>query len=290
MSFSSEIKEELNCIQTLSNKELVKSELQGYLISNNAKIIKTGTKLKIKFSTESEYNINRFARLLGNCKIQEYKIQIQGKKYVIELVKEKLYDIVNFTENGIEIKKQENVNIENMKAIIRGTFLGAGSINNPENSNHLEVQLSNKNNCIIVEEMLKKFGIKTKVILEKTIYIKDGEEISKFLACIGANKSVLKFEDIRVKHEMSNKINRLVNCEGANLNKIMNASIEQIEAINRLKRDNKFESLEENLKEIAKLRLQNPNANLAELGKMLKNPIGKSGVNYRLKKIIELSK
>lgn len=284
MSFSSEVKKELNGMQTLSNKELVKSELQGYLISNNVKIAK-----KVKFSTESEYNINRFARLLENCQIQNYKIQKQGKNYVIELALDLLADIVEITDEGTQIKYQIK-NKENAKAIIRGAFLGSGSINNPENSNHLEVQLSNKEKCILIEDLLKQFDILAKKITEKGIYIKDGEEISKFLACIGANKSVLKFEEIRVRHEMSNKINRLVNCEGANLNKIMNASIEQIEAINRLKKSKRFEKLDENLKEIANLRLKNPNANLTELGKMLKNPIGKSGVNYRLKKIIELSK
>lgn len=295
MSFSSDVKEELNCIQTLANKELVKSELQGYMISNNVKLIKKGTKSKIKFSTESEYNINRFARLLSNCQIQDYNIQMQGKNYLIEITMNLLADIVEVTEIGIEIKnkqinsKQIN-NSDNAKAVIRGAFLGAGSINNPENSNHLEVQLSNKENCKFIEQLLSQFGISAKIISEKTIYLKDGEEISKFLACIGANKSVLKFEDIRVKHEMSNKINRLVNCEGANLNKIINASIEQIEAINKLKRENKFENLDDNLKEIANLRLENPNVNLSELGRMLKSPIGKSGVNYRLKKIIELSK
>lgn len=291
MSFSSDVKEELNCIQTLANKELVRKELQGYLLSNNVKVIKKGTKNKIKFSTESEYNINRFARLLSNCQIQKYNIQMQGKNYVIELnIDDSLENIVKTTENGIEIKEKQNISIENAKALIRGTFLGAGSINNPENSNHLEVQLSNETNSIFIKELLEQFGIKSKIISEKTVYIKDGEEISKFLACIGASKSVLKFEDIRVKHEMNNKINRLVNCEGANLNKIMNASIEQIEAINKLKKENKFESLDENLKEIAILRLENPNAKLSELGNMLKNPVGKSGVNYRLKKIIDLSK
>lgn len=290
MSFSSDIKEELNCIQTLANKELVKSELQGYLISNNVKLIKKGTKSKIKFSTESEYNINRFARLLSNCQIQDFSIQMQGKNYLIEITMNLLADIVEVTEIGIEIKNKQINNLENAKAVIRGAFLGAGSINNPENSNHLEVQLSNKENCKFIEQLLSQFGINAKIISEKTIYLKDGEEISKFLACIGANKSVLKFEDIRVKHEMSNKINRLVNCEGANLNKIINASIEQIEAINKLKREKKFENLDDNLKEIANLRLENPNVNLSELGKMLKSPIGKSGVNYRLKKIIELSK
>lgn len=290
MSFSSEVKEELNCVQTLANKELVKSELQGYLISNNVKLIKKGTKSKIKFSTESEYNINRFARLLSNCQIQDFSIQMQGKNYLIEITMNLLANIVEVTEIGIEIKNKQINNLENAKAVIRGAFLGAGSINNPENSNHLEVQLSNRENCEFLEELLKQFGISAKIISEKTIYLKDGEEISKFLACIGANKSVLKFEDIRVKHEMSNKINRLVNCEGANLNKIINASIEQIEAINKLKREKKFENLDDNLKEIANLRLENPNVNLSELGKMLKSPIGKSGVNYRFKKIIELSK
>ena len=88
---------------------------------------------------------------------------------------------------------------------------------------------------------------------------------------------------------MNNKINRLVNCESANLNKTMNASIEQIEAIKKLKENHKFEKLPENLKEIATLRINNPNANLTELGKMLKEPVGKSGVNYRLKKIMEIA-
>ena len=125
---------------------------------------------------------------------------------------------------------------------------------------------------------------------EYTIYLKDGEEISKTLALLGANKSVLKFEEIRVKREMNNKVNRLVNCETANMNKTMNASIEQIEIIRKLKQNGKFEKLEEPLKEIAELRLQNPSASLIELGKMLKTPIGKSGVNYRLKKVMEIGK
>ena len=122
-----------------------------------------------------------------------------------------------------------------------------------------------------------------------SIYIKDGEGISKFLALLGANKAVLKFEEIRVQREMNNKINRIVNCETANLNKTINASIEQIEAIKKLKTNKKFEKLDDSLKEIAELRLQNPNASLIELGKLLKQPVGKSGVNYRLKKIMEIA-
>lgn len=144
----------------------------------------------------------------------------------------------------------------------------------------------------IVEEILKILGVNVKEIELKnkySIYIKEGEEISKILAVIGASKAVLKFEDIRIKREMRGKVNRLVNCETANLNKTINASIEQIAAIKKLKKEGKFNKLNDNLKEIANLRIENPDMSLIELGKLLKEPVGKSGVNYRLKKIIEIA-
>ena len=140
--------------------------------------------------------------------------------------------------------------------------------------------------------MLKNFGMKPKILsteYKHCIYLKEGEEISNFLALIGANKAVLTFEEIRVQREMRGKVNRIVNCETANLNKVMNAAIEQIEAIQKLKKNGQFNKLEENLKEIAELRLENPDMPLVELGKLLKNPVGKSGVNYRLKKLMELA-
>ncbi len=123
-----------------------------------------------------------------------------------------------------------------------------------------------------------------------SIYIKEGEQISRVLALIGANKAVMQFEEIRIQKEMRGKVNRLVNCKTANLNKTINASIEQISAIKKLKKEGKFNKLDENLKEIAELRIENPNISLIELGKLLKKPLGKSGVNYRLKKIVEISK
>lgn len=144
-----------------------------------------------------------------------------------------------------------------------------------------------------MEKMLKKLGITVKTMLKQnqySLYIKEGEQISRFLALIGANKAVLKFEDIRIQKEMRGKVNRLVNCETANLNKTINASIEQIAAIRKLQKEGKFNQLDDNLKEIANLRLENPDMPLAELGKLLKTPVGKSGVNYRLKRIIEMAK
>lgn len=275
MSFSTELKEEISKSEKLSNKENVKYELMGYLMSSNI----SEEKNKIKFSTENEYNINRFARLLSNYGIETYNINIQGKLFVITCPK-------------MEIQI-DNLTIEQLKNIVRGAYLGSGSINNPENTYHLEISVRKKDYADIIVEGLSSFDIKSNVIeknKEYTIYLKDGEEISKTLALLGANKSVLKFEEIRVKREMNNKVNRLVNCETANMNKTMNASIEQIEIIRKLKQNGKFEKLEEPLKEIAELRLQNPSASLIELGKMLKTPIGKSGVNYRLKKVMEIGK
>lgn len=278
MSFSAELKEEISKIENLSNKEAVKYELIGYLISSNITVEEN----KIKFSTENEYNINRFAKLLNNMNISDYEIELQGKIFVITFSKRKVEELENI----------ETLNVEQIKWLIRGAYLGAGSINNPEKKYHLEIGISNVENANKIVQYLKEFEIKSNIVEKKgeyAIYIKDGEAISKILALIGANKSVLKFEEIRVQREMNNKINRIVNCETANLNKTINASIEQIEAIKRLKSNGKFEKLDEPLKEIAELRLKNPNSNLTELGKMLKNPVGKSGVNYRLKRIMEMS-
>ena len=166
--------------------------------------------------------------------------------------------------------------------------MGAGSINNPQKKYHLECKIKNIEQIPKIVEIMKENDINIKQ-RENAIYIKEGEEISKFLAFIGAAKSVMKFEEIRVERHMNNKVNRLVNCETANLNKVLNASVEQINAIKRLKENGKFEKLDDGLKEIAILRLENPDISLVELGKKLATPIGKSGVNYRLKKIVKLS-
>ena len=275
MSFSTELKEEMSKTENLANKEAVKYELMGYLLSSN--ISEQGD--KIKFSTESEYNINRFSRLLSNSGIDNYDITIQGKVFII-------------TCSKITIQI-DDLSKEQIKNIIRGAYLGAGSINNPENTYHLEIGLRKKEYSDLILKGLNEFDIKCNYIeknKEFTVYLKDGEEISKILALFGANKSVLKYEEIRVQREMNNKINRIVNCETANMNKTMNASIEQIETIRKLNKSGEFEKMEETLKEIAELRLKNPSASLTELGKMLKTPIGKSGVNYRLKKIMEIGK
>ena len=292
MSFSSDIKQELNKSNSLANKENVKFELIGYLISGNIDIIKGKN---VKFHTESDYNINRFSKLLSNLEIN-HEIKVDGKGFSITT---KALDINNLefletNENQIILKKQIiDVNIESRKrAVIRGAFLGSGSISNPENSYHLEIVFGNDLNLEVMKKIFESLDISVKELIKRnrySLYIKDGEEISKLLALICANKSVMLFEDIRIKKEMRGKVNRIVNCETANLNKTINAAIEQIEAINKLKENGKFNKLDDNLKELANLRIEYPNMSLIELGKKLKNPVGKSGVNYRLKKIMEIA-
>ena len=140
MSFSSEVKEEISKLSNLANKEVVKFELLGYLSSNNITIEKN----KIKFSTESEYNINRFSKLLNNLQYTNYNIEMIGKKFCISVnkpeISEAIYDNTITFKNIIEqINNQELLE----KAFVRGSFLGGGSINNPKNTYHLEMRYQN---------------------------------------------------------------------------------------------------------------------------------------------------
>lgn len=289
MSFSSDAKEELSKINNLNKKEEVKYELIGYLISKNS----TNINNKIRYATESDYNINRFSKLLKNLDL-EHNIEIEGKSFVVTIKSKDINLIQNIKiiDNYIEINDTDIdvLNEFEKRAIIRGCFLGAGSINNPESKYHLEINLSSRKNLEFIIKVLEKFNINIKILEQQyTIYIKEAEEISKLLALMGANTAVLKFEDIRIQREMRGKVNRLVNCQTANLNKTINASVEQIEAIKKLQKENRFSKLDDNLKEIALLRLENPDMPLKELGEILKVPVGKSGVNYRLKKIIQIA-
>ena len=277
MSFSQEVKEELSKISNLANKQEVKLELLGYLASNNI----SEEKNFIRFSTENDYNIDRYAKLIRNINIEDFKIDVNGKIFFIDINKKKLETLEKFDFNTEKI--------EDIRPFIRGLFMGSGSINNPEKKYHLECGIKEEKDILKIINLLRKFDINFKSN-NKTFYTKEGEEISKFLAFIGANKAVLKFEEIRVQRHMNNKVNRLVNCKSANLNKVLNASIEQINAIKKLKETGQFEKLNDSLKEIAELRLEFPDISLVELGQKLSIPIGKSGVNYRLNKIIKISK
>ena len=273
MSFSSEVKQELSSINTYSKSNLIEAELIGYLMSANIK----EENEKIEFITENEFNIERIYKILFKLKI-EYEPETRRKTFVAKINKPNLRNIENLETE------------EEKKALIRGIFLGSGSINDPTKKYHLEILSKNKDVAQYIQNILKSFNIKAKILeMNNTIYIKEGEEISKFLAFIGAQKAVLKYEEIRVMREIRNNVNRQVNCETANLNKTISASVMQIEAINYLKKVKKYEELPTGLQEIAELRFEYPEMSLKDLGSLLEKPLGKSGVNHRLKKIIEIA-
>lgn len=285
MSFAGEVKEELNKLTNLANKEAVKYEFLGYLMTNHMIIEKN----KMKFSTENEYNINRFSKLLNNLQQTKYEIQIVGKTFSITTSIPELEEIQEDLMLNLEqIKKQIDKQEMLQKALVRGCFLGSGSISNPKQSYHLEVLFSQKGYADFILEQLQAYQIAFKQVVKNQsdgIYAKDGEEISKFLAFIGANHSVLQFEEIRIYREIRGNVNRKVNCETANLNKTVESALKQIQAIEFLQQKGELEKLSEGLQEIAQLRISHPEASLIELGNLLKEPLGKSGVNHRLKAI-----
>ena len=278
MSFSSKIKEEFN--KNISNNtEFLKYEVLGYILSGNTKYADE----YFIFTTENEYNIERFYKILYRLGIN-YEPNKEGKNYEAIINKdEELDEILNLQE----FEKEDFA-----KSILRGSFLGAGSITNPENKYHLEINFNDEKKLNIIKNICDRFTLKIKLLEKKNkyiLYIKEGEEISNFLAFIGANNAVLKFEEIRVVREMKNDINRKVNCETANLNKTINAAISIIEDINLIKKKKKFEELDFDIKELANLRINNPEISLKELGNLLTNKIGKSGVKYRLDKIHKIA-
>lgn len=286
MSFSGEIKEELSQMSNLKDKEAVYYELIGYLITKNTKVDK-----KIRYSTESEYNINRLNKLLNNLNIK-YNIEMQGKLYVISFSKKTEIKDIEIIDSNICINNIEIKDDKNMKAVIRGAFMGGGFMSEPTSKYHLEINFENETNFEFIKKLLENYNLSIKKLKRNgsiSLYIKDGEEISNFLALIGASNSMLKFEEIRVIKDARNNVNRMVNCEVANLNKTVTAATKQIDAIRKLKNSRKFTNLPDELKEIAELRIKNPDASLVELGNMLKEPVGKSGVNYRLNKLIKMS-
>ncbi|MBR3697544.1 MAG: DNA-binding protein WhiA [Clostridia bacterium] len=279
MSFSSQIKEELSKLNNFKDKEILKAELLGYMLTWNMK----HEDEKIVFLTENEYNIERFYRILFNLNI-DYEPEIKGKFFKTILEKSEVTD-------GI-LNLSLNTKNEILRAIVRGTFLATGSINNPEKKYHLEIIFENRKNAEYILNICKDNNVKLKILESKgktILYIKEGEEISRFLALIGANNAVMSFEDIRIKREMKNNVNRLVNCETSNLNKTINASLKQVNDIKLIKKMNRFSELSEELRIICNLRLEYPEATLKELGEYLNPPLGKSGVNHRMKKIHEIA-
>ncbi|QOH60096.1 DNA-binding protein WhiA [Paenibacillus polymyxa] len=179
------------------------------------------------------------------------------------------------------------------RAYLRGAFMAGGSVNNPEGSSyHLEISSMYGEHCQALVDLANEFHLNARCIERKKgfiLYIKEGEKIIELLSIIGAHQALFKFEDVRIMRDMRNSVNRIVNCETANLNKTIGAAVRQIENIKLLEREVGLETLPDKLREVAEIRLAHPDLNLKEVGEMLKGVVSKSGVNHRLRKIDEMA-
>lgn len=174
------------------------------------------------------------------------------------------------------------------RAYLRGVFLGGGSVNDPEGDYHLEILISNDNFSPAVCELMGHYGLHAKINQRKNwdvVYLKGGEDIIKLLNLMGAHNALLNFENVRIYKDMRNQVNRLVNCETANLGKTVDAAMKQIEDIKLIESQMGLSKLPASLKQIAELRLKHPDISLKELGEMMTPQIGKSGVNHRIRRI-----
>ncbi len=174
------------------------------------------------------------------------------------------------------------------RAFLRGAFLAAGSVTNPEKAYHLELAVLSVEAAKCLQEVMVFFGLDAKIILRKkyhVVYLKEGEQIADFLNITGAHVALMELENIRILKEIRNSVNRQVNCETANISKTVTAAAKQIEDIRYIECNMGLRQLASGLREIAELRLEYPDSSMQELGRMLQPPIGKSGVNHRLRKL-----
>lgn len=308
MSFSSKVKGEISRYIKLSETEAL-AEISA-IMKVGGTIGFSGSGLSFKITTENPASARVVFTLLKEyCNIHSklmvkkstslkknniYLVVITEEMGVRELLKKtsilkEVDGVMNLDYSiDLELLKGEN----EKKAYIRGAFLGGGSITNPEKNYHLEFVTHSEEYALSLSELINEFGLKSKVIQRKNsyiIYLKEGEQIVDLLNIIGAHTSLFELENIRIMKEMRNNVNRLVNCETANLSKTVNAAVRQVESIKLIQAEIGLKRLPKNLREIAELRLNYPDESLKELGEMLEPPVGKSGVNHRLRKIEKIA-
>lgn len=178
------------------------------------------------------------------------------------------------------------------RAFLRGAFLSAGSMSHPEKSYHIEFVCAVQEKARQIRALMKSFGLDAKIILRKKsyiVYIKEGSQIVDLLNVMEAPVALMEMENVRILKEMRNAVNRQVNCETANIHKTVSAAVKQTEDILYIEKEMGLNKLPEGLREIAEVRIAYPNASLKELGDLLTEPIGKSGVNHRLRKLSEIA-
>lgn len=247
--------------------------------------------LKNLYNVQTEVMVRKNQRLRKN---NSYYLVLSNEQQVRKVLKHT--GILKEQEDGLRLNRAIDTRLIKKRcckrAYIRGAFLGGGSVSDPEKIYHLEIVTHSDSYARSLCNLINEFDLNAKTISRKNnfvVYLKEGEHIVNLLNIVGAHSALLDLENIRIYKDMRNNINRIVNCETANLSKTINAAVRQIENIRYIEDNYGLSNLPPSLRDIAELRLNNPDASLRELGEMLNPPIGKSGVNHRLRKLDKIA-
>lgn len=309
MSFSANTKNELSRIEP-EKKCCMLAEIAGFIRMCGTIKLSGGGKVNVVLLTENPAVARHFKKLIKdyfgtNASLVIAKTTILKKGHYYELVIGAEMNAEQILrETGILLVREGCNYISDgiysdlvrtkccRRAYLRGVFLGAGTITDPEKAYHLEIVCNSEALSSDVKKLINSFGLHSKSVVRKNshvVYLKEAEQIIDFLNILGAHSQLLDFENVRIVKEMRNKTNRISNCDSANLDKTINASARQVESIRLIDEKRGLSSLPEKLQEAARLRLENPEASLIELSELMDPPIGKSGINHRFKKIEEIA-
>lgn len=311
MSFGFDTRNELARLEG-EKKCCVLAEIAGFIRMCGSIRLVGGGKVQLRVSTENPAVARLFVKLVKSyftvgpeLTISKSRGALTKKAHVYEMVigQESNAEQI-LRETGILVVREgcnaisEGI-LESLvkkkccrRAYLRGAFLGAGVVSDPEKSYHMEFICNNEVLAQDLKRLVNSFGLRSKIVVRKknhAVYLKEAEQISQLLTVLGAYGQVLEFENVRVKKEVRNRVNRKTNCDGANLDKTVNTAGRQLADIRLLEEKVGLEALPEKLAQVARLRLENPEKSLVDLGALLDPPLKKSGVNHRFLKLAELA-
>lgn len=304
MSFASETKKEVTSLEV--DECCSKAELSALMRMNGA-LSFSNRVLVVNIQTENAAIARRIYVLIKRLYdtnvelLVRKKMRLKKNNVYIVRIKEKAEEILRdllIIQDGFSFVHNISQSLIQdtccKRSYLRGAFLAGGSVNNPETSSyHLEIHSLYQEHNEALCELMNEFDLNSRTLERKNgfiTYLKEAEKITEFLNIIGAHNALLRFEDVRIVRDMRNSVNRLVNCETANLNKTIGAALRQVENIRYIQDTVGLDILPDKLREIAILRVENQDVTLKELGEMVSTgAISKSGINHRLRKIDEIA-
>ena len=312
MSFSSDVRSE--CADQMPGKRHCQiAELSAILSMSGGVSISAADRVSIRIATENVYAARKFSALIRKLYKIPCEVSVRTNKSRSPGHEKKIIVLVPGHEDAMRILTDTCQNTHNLlqaeeemadarreilsrqccrRAYLRGAFLTCGSISDPKRFYHFEMVCQSREQAEMLQELIAAFSLTPRIVQRKryhVVYIKDAEQIVEMLGIMEAPRSLMEMENIRILREISGSVNRQVNCETANLKKTVGAAVKQCEDIRYIQEQGGFSSLPEHLKQIAQLRLENPDMALKDLGQLMDPPLGKSGVNHRLKAIGEIA-